>query len=206
MKSQKDRIIIGISGASGAILGIRALQLLQPIAIETHLVISKAAALTIGSETDYKIDEIKALADQVYPAADISAAISSGSFKTRGMLIAPCSIKTMGEISSGVTFNLLSRAADVVLKERRRLVLMLREAPLHTGHLKNALAVTEMGAVVSPPVPAFYTKPNNLDEMITQIVARSLDLFDIDNSVLQQSGLKRWGEDIDITGDTNRSE
>lgn len=204
MKSQKDRIIIGISGASGAILGIRALQLLQPIAIETHLVISKAAALTIGSETDYKIDEIKALADQVYPAADISAAISSGSFKTRGMLIAPCSIKTMGEISSGVTSNLLSRAADVVLKERRRLVLMLREAPLHTGHLKNALAVTEMGAVVSPPVPAFYTKPNNLDEMITQIVARSLDLFDIDNSVLQQSGLKRWGEDIDITGDTNR--
>ena len=197
MKNQSDRIIIGISGASGAMLGIRALQLLQPTALEAHLVISRAAALTIGSETDYKIDEIKNLADQVYPAADISAAISSGSFKTRGMLIAPCSIKTMGEISSGATSNLLSRAADVVLKERRRLVLMLREAPLHAGHLKNALAVTEMGAIISPPVPAFYTRPENIDEMITQIVARSLDLFDIDCS-----DLKRWGEDIDLSGET----
>lgn len=199
MKSQPDRIIIGISGASGAILGIRALQLLQPTPLETHLVISRAAALTISSETDFKIEEIKNLADHIYPPADISAAISSGSFKTRGMLIAPCSIKTMGEISSGVTSNLLSRAADVVLKERRRLVLMLREAPLHAGHLKNALAVTEMGAVITPPVPAFYTKPNNIDEMITQIVARSLDLFDIDCTQL-----KRWGEDIDISGETPR--
>ena len=162
MKNQSDRIIIGISGASGAMLGIRALQLLQPTALEAHLVISRAAALTIGSETDYKIDEIKNLADQVYPATDISAAISSGSFKTRGMLIAPCSIKTMGEISSGVTSNLLSRAADVVLKERRRLVLMLREAPLHAGHLKNALAVTEMGAIISPPC-LLYTSPSPRD-------------------------------------------
>lgn len=204
MNSQSDRIIIGISGASGAILGIRALQLLQATSLETHLVVSKAATLTIGSETDYKIDEIKKLADQVHPAADISAAISSGSFKTRGMLIAPCSIKTLGEISSGVTSNLLSRAADVVLKERRRLVLMLREAPLHAGHLKNALTATEMGAIISPPVPAFYTRPKDIDEMITQIVARSLDLFDIDCPEFAQSGLKRWGEDIDITGHKNR--
>lgn len=203
MKGQTDRIIIGISGASGAILGIKALQLLQPASVETHLVISKAAALTIGSETDYKVDHVKALADHFYPAADISAAISSGSFITRGMLIAPCSIKTMGEISSGVTSNLLSRSADVVLKERRRLVLMLREAPLHAGHLKNALAVTEMGAIVSPPVPAFYTQPKDIDEMVTQMVARSLDLFDLDCPTLQQSEVKRWGEDMDITGDKN---
>lgn len=199
MANQADRLIIGISGASGAMLGIRALQLLQPTDIETHLVISKAAALTISSETSYTIEEIKDLADQVYPAADISAAISSGSFKTRGMLIAPCSIKTMGEISSGVTSNLISRAADVVLKERRRLVLMLREAPLHAGHLRNALSVTEMGAIISPPVPAFYTKPKNIDEMITQITARSLDLFDIDCTEL-----KRWGEDLDISGEKKR--
>jgi len=178
--AKPDRLIVGISGASGAILGIRVLQLLQPTSIEAHLVISKAASLTISSETDSTIDTIKSLADVTYPATDISAAISSGSYKTRGMIIAPCSIKTMGEISSGITSNLLSRAADVVLKERRRLVLMLREAPLHAGHLKQALAVTEMGAIVSPPVPAFYTKPKSIDEMVTQMAARSLDLFDID--------------------------
>lgn len=195
MTGKPDRLIIGISGASGAILGIRALQLLQTTPIETHLVISKAAALTISSETDFKPDDIKELADVVYPSADISAAISSGSFKTRGMIIAPCSIKTMGEISSGITANLLSRAADVVLKERRRLVLMLRESPLHAGHLKSALAVTDMGAVISPPVPAFYTRPESIDEMVTQTVARSLDLFDIDCQNLQ-----RWGEDIDLNG------
>ena len=198
MTGKPDRLIVGISGASGAILGIRALQLLQPTPIETHLVISKAAALTISSETDSSVDDIKSLADVTYPAADISAAISSGSYKTRGMIIAPCSIKTLGEISSGITSNLLSRAADVVLKERRRLVLMLREAPLHAGHLKQALAVTEMGAVVSPPVPAFYTSPESIDEMVTQMVARSLDLFDIDCI-----NLKRWGEDFDINGEKN---
>ena len=195
MTAKPERLIVGISGASGAILGIKALQLLQHTDIETHLVISKAAALTISSETDSTVETIKSLADVTYPATDISAAISSGSFKTRGMLIAPCSIKTMGEISSGVTSNLLSRAADVVLKERRRLVLMLREAPLHAGHLKNALAVTEMGAIVSPPVPAFYSRPESVDDMVTQMVARSLDLFDIDCR-----DLKRWGEDIDMNG------
>jgi len=194
--AKPERLIVGISGASGAILGIRVLQLLQPTPIETHLVISKAASLTISSETDTTVEDIRSLADVTYPATDISAAISSGSYKTRGMIIAPCSIKTMGEISSGITSNLLSRAADVVLKERRRLVLMLREAPLHAGHLKQALAVTEMGAIVSPPVPAFYAQPKNIDEMVTQMAARSLDLFDIDGI-----NLKRWGEDIDMTGD-----
>jgi len=194
--AKPERLIVGISGASGAILGIRVLQLLQSTPIETHLVISKAASLTISSETDTTVEDIRSLADVTYPATDISAAISSGSYKTRGMIIAPCSIKTMGEISSGITSNLLSRAADVVLKERRRLVLMLREAPLHAGHLKQALAVTEMGAIVSPPVPAFYAQPKNIDEMVTQMAARSLDLFDIDGI-----NLKRWGEDIDMTGD-----
>jgi len=191
--SKADRLIVGISGASGALLGIKALQLLSATSVETHLIISKAAALTISSETDYSLDDIKSLADEVHAAADISASVSSGSFITRGMLIAPCSIKTMGEISSGVTSNLLSRAADVTLKERRRLVLMLRESPLHAGHLKNALAVTEMGAIVAPPVPAFYTRPETIDEVITQTVARSLDLFNIDCS-----DMKRWGEDISL--------
>ena len=191
-----ERLIIGISGASGAMLGIRALELLRSTTTESHLVISKSAALTISSETNYSVDQVKALADHVYPATDISAAIASGSFKTKGMLISPCSIKTMGEISSGVTSNLLSRAADVALKERRRLVLMLRESPLHAGHLKNALAVTEMGAIIAPPVPAFYTKPENIDDMITQMIARCFDLFDIDCGEL-----KRWGQDINMQGE-----
>ncbi len=187
------RLIIGISAASGVMLGVRALELLKETDIETHLIISKATALTVASETDLHIDDIRALADKVYPVGDVGAAISSGSYKTHGMLIAPCSIKTMGEITSGVTSNLLSRAADVVLKERRRLVLMLRETPLHAGHLKNALAVTEMGAIISPPVPAFYTRPVTVDEVITQSVARALDLFDV-----EISGTKRWGEDISL--------
>jgi len=185
--STEDRLIIGISGASGAVLGVRALELLKDTNIQTHLVISKAAVQTINSETDYSVEQIRGLADEVHQASNIGAAISSGSFKTRGMLIAPCSIKTMGEISSGVTSNLLSRAADVVLKERRRLVLMLRESPLHAGHLKNALAVTEAGAVIAPPVPAFYTRPETVDDIVTQTVGRALDLFDIDSAVT-----KRW--------------
>ena len=188
-----DKLVVGIRGASGAMLGIRALQLLQATPVETHLIISKAAALTISSETEHTLDDVKKLADEVYVATDIGAALSSGSFKTRGMLIAPCSVKTLGEISSGVTSNLLSRAADVVLKERRRLVLMLRESPLHAGHLKNALAATEMGAIIAPPVPAFYTRPENIDDLVTQTVARALDLFDIDSK-----DIKRWGEDISM--------
>lgn len=188
-----NRLIIGISGASGVALGIRALEILRPMAIETHLVISKATALTVESETDLKMDDIKALADKVYGINDIAASLSSGSFKTRGMLIAPCSIKTLGEISSGVTSTLLTRAADVVLKERRRLVLMLRETPLHAGHLRNALAVTEMGAIIAPPVPAFYTRPETIDDVVNQSVSRALDLFEIDTDTV-----KRWGEDIGL--------
>ncbi len=186
------RLIVGISAASGVMLGVRALEMLRETGIETHLVISKATPLTLASETDLHIDDIKTLADKVYPVGDVGAPIASGSYKTLGMLITPCSIKTMGEIASGVTSNLLSRAADVVLKERRRLVLMLRETPLHAGHLKNALAVTEMGAVIAPPVPAFYTRPVTVDDMINQSVARALDLFDIDTP-----DIKRWGENID---------
>ena len=188
-----QRLIIGISGASGVALGIRALEILQPLPIETHLVVSKATALTVTSETDVTMDEIKALADEVYGVNDIAASLSSGSFKTMGMLIAPCSIKTLGEITSGVTSTLLTRAADVVLKERRRLVLMLRETPLHAGHLRNALAVTEMGAIIAPPVPAFYTRPTTIEDVVNQSVARALDLFDIDTDIVQ-----RWGEDIGL--------
>ena len=191
-----QRLIIGISAASGVMLGIRALELLQHTDIETHLVISKATALTVTSETNLHLDDIKSLADHVYAANDIAAAISSGSYRTMGMLIAPCSIKTMGEIASGVTSTLMSRAADVVLKERRRLVLMLRETPLHAGHLKNALAITEMGGIIAPPVPAFYTRPASIDDVVSQSAARALDLFNIDTP-----NLKRWGEDIKMKKD-----
>ncbi|MEM7258455.1 MAG: UbiX family flavin prenyltransferase, partial [Pseudomonadota bacterium] len=180
-----QRLIIGITSASGTIFGIRALELLQPTDIETHLVISKATALTATAEAGRSIDQIKALADTVYPVGDIGATIASGSYQTMGMLIAPCSVKTMSEIACGVTSNLISRAADVVLKERRRLVLMLRETPLHAGHLKSALAVTEMGAIIAPPVPAFYTKPESINEMVTQSVGRCLDLFGIDTPSLK---------------------
>lgn len=175
-----DRLIIGISGASGVQYGVRALELLRSLPIETHLVMSKSAELTVHHELDRTVEEIKALADVFHPVRNIGASIASGSFVTRGMLIAPCSIRTLGEITSGVTSSLLTRSADVVLKERRRLVLMVRETPLHLGHLRNMAAVTEMGAIVAPPVPAFYAKPASLEEMVTQSVARALDLFGID--------------------------
>ena len=192
MSDIPQRLILGISGASGVIYGIRMLQILQETPIETHLVISKSAEITIAYETDWKAADVKELADVVYPAADIGAAISSGSFKTMGMVIAPCSIRSMGEIASGVTSSLLSRAADVVLKERRRLVLMLRETPFHAGHVRQMQTVTEMGAIVAPPVPAFYARPKSIEEMVDQTIGRTLDLFDIDIGVT-----KRWGEDIE---------
>lgn len=192
-RNTPPRLIIGISSASGTVFGIKALQLLQTTAVETHLVISKATAMTAATETDMKMEDIRSLADIAYPIGDVGAAIASGSFKTMGMLIAPCSVKTMGEISSGVTSNLLSRAADVVLKERRRLVLMLRETPLHTGHLENALRITNMGGIIAPPVPAFYTTPKSLDDMVTQTVCRCLDLFDIESAAL-----KRWGDSTQV--------
>ena len=174
-----DRLIIGISGASGVQYGVRALELLKPLPIETHLIMSKSAELTVHHELDQSVEDIRELADVWYPVRNVGASVASGSFRTRGMLMAPCSIRTLGEITSGVTSSLLTRAADVVLKERRRLVLMVRETPLHLGHLRNMAAVTEMGAVVAPPVPAFYAKPDSLDVVITQSVARALDLFDI---------------------------
>ena len=174
-----DRLIIGISGASGVQYGLRALELLQPLPIETHLIMSKSAELTAYHELDRTVDSIRVLADEWHPVRNVGASVASGSFRTLGMLLAPCSIRTLGEITSGVTSSLLTRSADVVLKERRRLVLMVRETPLHLGHLRNMVAVTEMGAVVAPPVPALYAKLGSLDEVVTQSVARALDLFDI---------------------------
>lgn len=184
-----DRLIIGISGASGVQYGVRALELLRDLPIETHLIMSKSAELTVHHELDQSVDEIRSLADVYHPVRNVGASVASGSFRTRGMLLAPCSIRTLGEITSGVTSSLLTRAADVVLKERRRLVLMVRETPLHLGHLRNMVSVTEMGAIVSPPMPAFYTKPDTLEAVITQSVARALDLFDI-----SVSGTHRWTE------------
>lgn len=184
-----ERLIVGISGASGVVYGVRALELLAPLPIETHLVMSRSAELTVHHELDRTLDHIRSLADEVHPVRNVGASIASGSFAGLGMLIAPCSIKTLGEIVSGVTSTLLTRAADVALKERRRLVLMVRETPLHLGHLRNMTAATEMGAVIAPPVPAFYTRPDSLDAVITQSVARALDLFGIDVPETQ-----RWTE------------
>lgn len=183
------RLIVGISGASGVVYGIRLLEVLRSTAVETHLIISKAAEMTISYETDRKTPEIKKLADVWYPIGDIGAPVSSGSFRTEGMIIAPCSVRTLSEIASGVTSTLLTRAADVVLKERRRLVLLLRETPLHAGHLRAMLRVTEMGAIVMPPVPAFYARPRSIDEMVLQTLGRALDLFGIDAGIVS-----RWGE------------
>lgn len=174
-----QRLIVGISGASGVIYGVRALELLAPLPVETHLVMSRSAELTVHHELDCSIEEIRKLADVWHPIKNVGASIASGSFQGLGMLVAPCSIRTLGEIVSGVTSTLLTRAADVALKERRRLVLMVRETPFHHGHLRNMLAATEMGAVIAPPVPAFYTKPDSVEEIVTQTVARSLDLFDL---------------------------
>src|SRR6202011_1918846 len=188
-KSGCPRLIVGISGASGVIYGARLLELLRPLPVETHLVISRAAEVTLALETDLKPAVVRSRADVVHAIGDLAAPISSGSFKTIGMVVAPCSIRSMAEIATGVTTTLLSRAADVVLKERRRLVLMVRETPLHTGHLRNLTALSEMGAVIAPPVPAFYAKPQTIAEMIDQTLGRVLDLFGLDSGVV-----KRWGE------------
>ena len=188
------RLVIGISGASGTIYGVRMLELLKKTDIETHLVMSKSAELTLAYETDYKPKDIRALATVNHPNADIGATISSGSFRTMGMVVAPCSIKTMSEIATGVTSSLLSRAADVVLKERRRLVLAVREAPLNTIHLENMLKLSRMGVVISPPVPAFYNRPRSLDDVVDHTVARILDLFDIHLDVAERwSGTMKAG-------------
>lgn len=183
------RLIIGISGSSGIIYGIRLLQVLQKLAIETHLVISKAGQLTRAYETDLSAAELKALADVYHPCTDITASIASGSYKTMGMIIAPCSMKTLGEIAHGISGTLLTRAADVVLKERRKLVLLPRETPLHLTHLNNMVTITQMGGIICPPVPAFYNKPQSIDDIVDDTVGRILDLFDLDSGLV-----KRWGE------------
>jgi flavin prenyltransferase len=188
-KSGRPRLIVGISGASGVIYGARLLELLGSLSVETHLVMSRTAEVTLALETDLKPAVGRSRADVVHAIGDLAAPISSGSFKTIGMVVAPCSIRSMAEIASGVTTTLLSRAADVVLKERRRLVLMVRETPLHTGHLRNLTALSEMGAVIAPPVPAFYAKPQTIAEMIDQTLGRVLDLFGLETGMV-----KRWGE------------
>jgi 4-hydroxy-3-polyprenylbenzoate decarboxylase len=191
--SEKKRIIVGISGASGVVYGVRMLQLLREAGVETHLVMSKSAEMTMAYETDYKAEDIRAMADQFHSVRNVGASISSGSFPSVGMVIAPCSIRTMSEIATGVTSSLLTRAADVVLKERRKLVLMVRETPLHTGHLRTMTALSEMGAIIAPPMPAFYTKPESVSDIVDHSVGRVLDLFDIDTGVV-----KRWGIDSGV--------
>ena len=181
------RIVVGISGASGAIYGVRLLRLLRQLEVESHLVVSRSAQVTLAQEMHMKLADLQALADVCYPNADIGAAISSGSFRVDGMIIAPCSIKTLSEVATGCTGSLLSRAADVMLKERRPLVLMVRETPLHAGHIRSLAAVTEAGAIVYPPVPAFYAMPETLEQMADHTLGRVLDLFDIDSGTI-----RRW--------------
>jgi 4-hydroxy-3-polyprenylbenzoate decarboxylase len=182
------RLIVGISGATGIAYGVCLLRLLRTLEVETHLVVTKAAQLTRAYETDISSRELAALADVSWKPGDIGASIASGSFPTIGMIVAPCSMRSLAEIANGVSSSLLTRAADVTLKERRRLVLMVRESPLTAIHLRNMLAVTEAGAVVMPPVPAFYTRPATIEQIVSHSVGRALDLFGMD--VLDQ----RWGD------------
>ena len=185
--SNPRRLIVGISGASGIVYGVRILQVLQHSGIETHLVMSDSARMTLATELDMSVKEVEALASEVHNAKNIGATISSGSFKTMGMVVAPCSIKSLSEIAYGMTSGLLSRAADVVLKERRRLVLLIRETPLHSGHLRTMLQASENGAILMPPVPALYARPQSIDDMVNHTVGRCLDLFDIETDLV-----KRW--------------
>jgi flavin prenyltransferase len=185
-------LIVGISGASGAIYSVRLLQALRNAKIPSHLIVSKAAALTLKAEADLTVNQVRELADVNYSNGDVGAAVSSGSFKTLGMVIIPCSIRTVSDIAYGTTDSLISRAADVVLKERRRLVLVVRETPLHAGHLRSLLAATENGAIIMPPVPAFYHRPKTIDDIVNQTVGRGLDLFDIDSGLV-----KRWQPDAE---------
>jgi 4-hydroxy-3-polyprenylbenzoate decarboxylase len=190
MRSQcaaRRRIVVGISGASGAIYGVRLLHLLRELEVESHLVVSRSAQVTLAQELQMRLADLQALADVNYPNTDIGAAISSGSFRVDGMIVAPCSIKTLSEVATGCTSSLLSRAADVMLKERRRLVLMVRETPLHAGHIRSLAAVTDAGAIVYPPVPAFYALPDTLEQMVDHTLGRVLDLFDIESRTI-----RRW--------------
>ena len=190
VKIKAERLVIGLTGASGVAYGIRALEACADLGIESHLVMTKPAEMTIGYETKLSPKQVAAKADFSYAVTDIAAPIASGSFRTKGMLVAPCSVRSMSEIATGVTTNCLTRAADVMLKERRPLVLMVRETPLHLGHLRTMTALSEIGALIAPPVPAFYAKPDSLADMVEHTVGRVLDLLDIDIGVV-----RRWGED-----------
>jgi flavin prenyltransferase len=182
------RLIVGITGATGIRYGVRILELLRPTPVETHLVVSRAADMTRAQETDIGADQLRAMADRSYPIGHVGAAIASGSFQTIGMVVAPCSVHSLSQIAYGNSSNLLTRAADVCLKERRRLVLMLRETPLSLVHARAICAATEAGAIVAPPVPALYLRPQSIEQLIDHTVARVLDLFGID------VGMPRWGE------------
>lgn len=188
--SDNRRLIVGISGASGVVYGVRMLEVLRTLGIESHLVITRAAELTLAHETELKAADLRALASHSYAITDVGAPISSGSFRTLGMVIAPCSVRSMSEIATGVTSSLLTRAADVVLKERRRLVLMVRETPLHAGHLRSMMQIAELGGVIAPPVPAFYGRPRRIEDIVDHSIGRVLDLFDIESGLV-----RRWGED-----------
>jgi flavin prenyltransferase len=190
-KNKAERLVIGLSGASGVAYGIRMLEACAELGIESHLVMTKPAEMTIGYETKLSPRQVAAKADYSYAVTDIAAPIASGSFKTKGMIVAPCSVRTMSEIATGVTTSLLTRAADVMLKERRPLVLMVRETPLHLGHLRSMTALAEMGAIILPPVPAFYAEPRTLSDLVDQMVGRALDLFGYD-----WPDVKRWGEEL----------
>jgi flavin prenyltransferase len=189
--SKIARLIVGISGASGAAYGIRLLEAAGELGLESHLVISKAGEMTIGYETKLKPKDVAAIASYTYSINDIAAPIASGSFKTKAMIVAPCSVKTMSEIATGVTTTLLTRAADVTLKERRPLILLVRETPLHLGHLRTLVQLAEMGAIILPPVPAFYAEPATISDHVDQMTGRTLDLLGYDWPVV-----RRWGEDL----------
>jgi 4-hydroxy-3-polyprenylbenzoate decarboxylase len=191
IQTDPPRIVVGISGASGVIHGARVLDALAELGVESHLVVTRAALLTLSQETDLSPDGLSAKATVVHKLTDVGASIASGSFRTLGMIIAPCSVRTMGEIATGVTSSLLTRAADVTLKERRPLVLMVRETPLHLGHLRTMTALAEMGAIIAPPLPAFYARPESIAEMVDQSVGRALDLFGLDWATVRRwDGLK----------------
>ncbi|MGO1075006.1 UbiX family flavin prenyltransferase [Inquilinus sp. CA228] len=191
----RPRLIVGISGATGIIYGIRMLQVARVLEIETHLVVTKAGERTLAHETDLTIQELRSMADHVYPDADIGAAIASGSFTAIGMVVAPCSVNSLSEIAHSTTDGLLTRAADVCLKERRRLVLMFRETPLHAGHIRSMAAATENGAIIFPPVPAFYTRPNTVAEIVEHTVGRVFDLFGLDVGLVQRwTGQQKNGQ------------
>jgi 4-hydroxy-3-polyprenylbenzoate decarboxylase len=189
--SEQSRLVVGISGASGVTYGLRALDACREMGVESHLILSRAAALTLAQESELSIGDVQAKAAVTHKVGDVGASVASGSFRTLGMIIAPCSVRTMSEIATGVTSSLLTRAADVTLKERRPLVLLVRETPLHLGHLRTLVKLAEMGAVIAPPLPAFYAKPQSLEEMVDQSVGRALDLFG-----LSWRPVKRWGEDL----------